>query len=67
MTLDEALTWIRTAQAGWTDQVMASWAIDLDGQMAGRMTLRLTSTKAGQSLGTGQLRIIEARDSHRQL
>lgn len=41
MTHEEAVTWIRTGQAGWADQVIASWAMDVDGRLAGRMTLRL--------------------------
>ncbi len=37
----EARDWIRAAHTGWRDQKLASWAIDVDGQLAGRMTLRL--------------------------
>lgn len=41
MTSAEATEWIAKAHAAWTAETAASWAVDVDGMLAGRMTLTL--------------------------
>jgi len=41
LTTDEAEEWIAAAGASWTAETASSWAVDLDGVLAGRMTLKL--------------------------
>ena len=40
MTLAEAEQWIADAKTAWTNETGASWAVDLGGRLAGRMTLK---------------------------
>ena len=42
MTLAEAEQWIAAAGAAWTEETGASWAVDLEGRLAGRMTLKFS-------------------------
>lgn len=41
MTTGEAEEWIVAAHASWAAESASSWAVDLDGVLAGRMTLKL--------------------------
>jgi RimJ/RimL family protein N-acetyltransferase len=41
MTTGEAEEWIAAAHASWAAETASSWAVDLDGVLAGRMTLKL--------------------------
>lgn len=41
LTLDEAEEWIAAARDSWATETASSWAVDLDGVLVGRMTLRL--------------------------
>lgn len=44
MTRDEADEWIAAAGAAWAAESAVSWAVDLHGGLAGRMTLKLHLT-----------------------
>lgn len=44
MTAEEADRWIAAAHAAWAAETAASWAVDCDGVLAGRMTLNLDLT-----------------------
>lgn len=41
LTADEAAEWISATHTAWTAETAVSWAVDLDGALAGRMTLTL--------------------------
>ncbi|HEX7349857.1 GNAT family N-acetyltransferase [Brachybacterium sp.] len=41
MATGEAEEWIAAAHASWAAETASSWAVDLDGVLAGRMTLKL--------------------------
>lgn len=41
LTIDEAREWIAAAHESWAAETASSWAVDLDGALAGRMTLKL--------------------------
>jgi ribosomal-protein-alanine N-acetyltransferase len=41
MTVIEAVEWIRAGQLAWQEERAASWAIELDDAVVGRMTLKL--------------------------
>lgn len=45
LTIDEAEKWIAAAHESWTAEKAASWAVDLDGVLAGRMTLKLDTAE----------------------
>lgn len=40
MTVEEALRWIMDAGSAWSKETGVSWAVELDGVLAGRMTLQ---------------------------
>ncbi|BAK34311.1 hypothetical protein MLP_12970 [Microlunatus phosphovorus NM-1] len=47
MTSAEALHWILDAHTSWSEGTAASWAVEVDGAMAGRMTLKLQPAFGG--------------------
>jgi ribosomal-protein-alanine N-acetyltransferase len=51
MTLPEAEQWIAAAGAAWTDETGASWAVDIGGRLAGRMTLKFNLGDACAGVG----------------
>lgn len=44
MSCEEASTWIAEAHEAWTTETGVSWAVDVDGVLAARMTLRIRKT-----------------------
>ncbi|MGO1391300.1 GNAT family N-acetyltransferase [Brachybacterium alimentarium] len=44
LTPDEADDWVASAHAAWMAETAVSWAVDLDDQLAGRMTLKLDNS-----------------------
>ena len=44
MSCEEASTWISGAHEAWTLETGVSWAVDVDGALAARMTLRVEKT-----------------------
>ncbi|BAK37025.1 hypothetical protein MLP_40110 [Microlunatus phosphovorus NM-1] len=51
MTLTEAEQWIVDAGIAWAQESGVSWAVDLEGQLAGRMTLKFYLADAGAGVG----------------
>jgi [ribosomal protein S5]-alanine N-acetyltransferase len=51
LTLGEAQQWIADARSAWAKEKGASWAVDLEGRLAGRMTLKFHLADAGAGVG----------------
>jgi ribosomal-protein-alanine N-acetyltransferase len=51
MTVAEAEQWVADAHEAWTHETGASWAVDLGGRLAGRMTLKFHLGDACAAVG----------------